>query len=128
MKVYVPIYMVGGRDEYETIVPGIFCTKKDAVKRLVELLFEKQRIDLESYNERANYWEEKDDREHAYYLISKNKELKTTEELVNRLVQYVGEDISKLIDLIFDQNNMWGGSWTIYGVSWSIRLDEMEVE
>ena len=119
MKVYVPIYMVGGRDEYETIVPGIYYTKKDAVKRLVELMFEKQRIDLESYNERANYWEEKDDREHAYYLISKNKELESTEELVNRLAQHVGEDIETLIDITND---------SYYGESWSIRLDEMEVE
>jgi hypothetical protein len=122
MKVYVPIYTVGGRDEYETIVPGIYYTKKDAMKRLVELVVDK-RFDLDTYNEetRADYW--KDDRKCAYYLISKNKELKTTEELVNRLAQYVGEDIDTLINIVSDFNYNFN-----YKQAWSIRLDEMEVE
>jgi hypothetical protein len=49
------------------------------------------------YNEQA--LDSEGDEECAFYLISENKELESTEELVNRLAQHVGEDIETLIDI-----------------------------
>lgn len=113
MKVYVPIYSSGyEKREFNTVIPGIFYTKKDAMKRLIVLMV-KQRLDLDSYNERVG------DGDRAYLVISEDKELETTEELVNGLVRYVEEDISRLIEVADD---------SYYKDGWTIRIDEMEVE
>lgn len=116
MKVYVVIYSSGyEKYDFSTQIPGIFYKKKDAMKRLIELVV-KERFYLDRYNEMVVDAEGEDN---PCYIISGNEELDSVEDLINGLVHYVGKDINTLIEIAED---------SYYKEGWTIRIDEMIVE